>query len=465
VADDSLSSETELEKAYARNQESLSRNYVAQLDAAFEKSDTLVMNRLRREYLALRRDLKDEYRSIKRFYHKIRTDSSLRKPADSSQLKMPAGVQVSVVPGLGTNGLRGDTVTNRLSLNILGGSARGLDGVELGGMLNLDKENVRGVQVSGFINRVGGDLEGVQSAGFLNVVGGKAEGVQLAGFGNIHQGDLRGVQIAGFMNVNRGGIFGPQLAGFLNVTGSPVVGPQIAGFMNVARGSLRGPQLSGFLNVSGGTIDGPQLAGFLNTARNVRGVQVSGFLNTAKKVKGSQIGVFNIADSVSGIQFGVLSFSRKGYRRLELAYGDAFEASILFKTGTRTLHNLLSLATPARENPERWAYGYGFGSELRLGRHLDLNLDVLCQQVIENRSQYTQNLNLLNDLRVTLGVRPWKRTALFAGPVVHVAVSRVKHRETLAIGSPLIPQNTLYDHTEGPTRIAIWPGFTAGIRL
>jgi hypothetical protein len=117
------------------------------------------------------------------------------------------------------------------------------------------------------------------------------------------------------------------------------------------------------------------------------------------------------------------------------------------------------------ENSSRWSYGYGFGSEFALGKHFDLNLDLMCNQIHENSKSWTEDLNLVNQLKVSVGWKPGKRTAIYGGPLLHVAVSKVKNNSEGGLGTKLIPDNAFFDEVEGKTRVAMWPGFHAGLRF
>ncbi len=50
--------------------------------------------------------------------------------------------QVSVIPGVSTNGALNSQVINNFSFNILGGYSGGTNGFELGGLFNIDKKDV-----------------------------------------------------------------------------------------------------------------------------------------------------------------------------------------------------------------------------------------------------------------------------------------------------------------------------------
>ncbi|MBD0255191.1 MAG: hypothetical protein ICV83_05685 [Cytophagales bacterium] len=373
--------------------------------------------------------------------------------------------QISFVTPLGTNGLESGRIVNHASFNLLAGYAAGLDGVEFAGFANVEKDFVRGVQFAGFANVVGGDVTAGQFAGFANVNGGVARGAQFAGFLNLTGDSVLAAQFAGFANIANGSAKGGQFAGFTNITKGSALGPQGAGFANIVKGSVGGPQFAGFLNTATGNVHGAQFAGFANVAgRDVRGAQVSGFVNVARKVRGVQIGVVNVADSVDGVQIGLFNFARHGYRRLELWGNEVMYANVAFKMGSKHFHNVFAVGGSADGEAYRWATGFGFGSEWNLTNRLLLNVDAIAWHVNENET-WTEELNLLNQLRANLGFRLGKRAALFAGPTFNVYVSNLYNPESGRYGTDLARWNTTFDRQSGRTRVTMWPGINAGIRF
>src|SRR5690606_28468424 len=70
--------------------------------------------------------------------------------------------QVSVIPGISTNGAMNSQVINNFSLNVFGGYSGGTSGFELGGLVNLNQKNAQYVQIGGLFNAVGGHMNGLQ---------------------------------------------------------------------------------------------------------------------------------------------------------------------------------------------------------------------------------------------------------------------------------------------------------------
>jgi hypothetical protein len=214
--------------------------------------------------------------------------------------------QISLIPNFGTNGKISGVVVNSVSLNILAGYSRGLEGFELGIGANLESRDVKGVQIAGITNLVGRNTEGVQVAGGINHTMRSLEGMQLAGLGNTVWDTLVGVQIAGGVNVVKGGLKGAQIAGAVNVATMDIDGTQIAGGVNVTPRDVRKTQIAGAVNV-GHKVSGAQIAGGVNVALDsVGGGQVGFGANYAKSVTGGQVsfGANVVPGNVSGGQVG-----------------------------------------------------------------------------------------------------------------------------------------------------------------
>jgi hypothetical protein len=196
--------------------------------------------------------------------------------------------QVSLIPSVSTNGAISGSVVNRFSFNVIGGYARGTNGVEIGGILNMESNDVHGLQIAGATNLVGGHTRGVQIAGGVNHAMRSSEGLQLAGAGNVVWDTLAGAQIAGGVNIVK----------------RVMTGTQISGAANIALQDLNGLQVSGGVNITHGVVNKAQVAGGLNYARAVKGGQVAAGMNISLgDVGGGQVGLAaNYARSVSGGQ-------------------------------------------------------------------------------------------------------------------------------------------------------------------
>ena len=303
-------------------------------------------------------------------------------------------VQISLVPGISTNGLMNFNSVNLLSINILAGYSRATEGFEVGGLVNIDREYVNGLQIAGLANVTGDSLKGLQIAGLSNFNGNKLTGFQVAGFSNTNMGDLMGIQIAGFANTLGGHMYGSQVSGFGNFTTQSVDGFQLSGFANYSMKDVALAQLSGFgnyatnnygiqgagfMNITMDKVNLGQLAGFMNYARINNGFQLSGFFNYAHESHGLQLSFVNYADTSSGLPIGFLSYVRSGYHVLELAADEHFPLNLAFKTGVPAFYNIFESGSDG----EDLKLSYGLGSLIQVAPKWQVNFDLIFGTLLE----------------------------------------------------------------------------------
>jgi hypothetical protein len=350
--------------------------------------------------------------------------------------------QVSFTPWLGTHGKLSSQVVNNFSLNVLGGYTAGTNGLEIGGLFNIDKKEVKYVQVAGLFNSVGGKVTGVQLAGINNLVQdsvsgfqavgisnyvkGKITGVQAAGISNFSIGGSKGLQIAGISNFSKKEMSGVQLAGIGNLVLDSVNGYQVAGISNYVKGKVTGVQIAGINNHSIGGVKGVQIAGIANIGKKeINGVQIAGIFNYTKKLKGLQVGLINIADSSEGYSIGLINIVLNGYHKLSIYNNEVMNVNAAFKTGNRKLYSILLGGAQLTDSNKIYSYGYGIGSEFLLNKRktISLNTEITSQYLYLGSWDYT---NLLNRLNLNFTIKLTKYISLFAGPSFSVYVSNQK---------------------------------------
>ena len=342
---------------------------------------------------------------------------------------------ISFVTPLGTNGMQSWNTVNRISFNLFAGYSGGLKGVEAAGFANALKGDMEGIQIAGFCNNTFGTANGLEIAGFWNYNQEKVIGCQLSGFANVALDTVEGFQGSGYVNYARGASFG-QASGFANVSTGDVSGFQGSGFANVTVGDTRGVQAAGFANVTTGT---------------QTGVQASGFFNYARKLCGVQLGFINVADTVEkGIPIGFLSFVRNGYRVIQVGGNETLYGEISFKTGVRQFYNIISAGASARNGSVKWGFGYGIGTMIPLGKRLDLSLEAVSYQINED-SWYTDHMNMLNRLNLSLGFNITRTIGVYAGGSWNVWV----------IGNEIDDEHPHHWRSD----VSMHPGFTAGMRI
>jgi hypothetical protein len=391
------------------------------------------------------------------------------------------GFQLSVIPMVGTDGTAAINKRYHLSFNVFGGITGGLQGLELGGFLNISNGFVEGLQLAGFGNVVNGNVKGLQGAGFMNIQNGTAsglkgsgfinvtngnfEGLQGAGFLNVVSGSNKGVSVAGFGNITRGNFQGVSGAGFMNIAGSDVEGFLGAGFMNVTRGNYKGIQGAGFANISGGSVMGPQIAGFINLARDMEGIQAAGFLNVAREMKGIQVGFINISDTITGIPVGFLSIVRKGgYKAFEIFASDAMQMGASFKIGVPVFYNIFTLGVRPFGNQLITGTGYGLGTNIYFTEKTVLQIEGHSTQLHPEWRLWKGSWeNMVNELRFTVGFRAGERVEWFAGPVLYNQVYRVD--QSADFDEPGIAPYAIHESSWHGRTYLWWIGARAGVRF
>ncbi len=381
-------------------------------------------------------------------------------------------VHVGIIFPISTNGVDARKFANIASFHLIGGVSAGVNGIAMSGITNYDRNFVDGVQLAGIVNITEGKVQGIQMGGIANIAGSGVSGLQAAGIANISGDSVLAGQFAGIANVNDGYVAGGQFAGIANVNTASADGVSAAGIVNVTPDHHRGLMLGGIANYSS-SMQGAQIAGIANVAHeSAHGFQLAGIVNVAGNVKGSQLALFNVADSVSGVPIGLLSFVRHGYRRVEMSGSEALHAQLAFKIGVQKFYNILALgfhfsgADPLEYGDEpTWAYGYGIGSEFNLGKTWRMNLDLTTFDVIEKENTFQhKKLNLLNQFRLNFGAQVGGTLTIAFGPSFNVMVSQLEGNDIGTFGSDL-PPYTVYDQTHNGTNVKMWPGFDLAIRF
>ncbi len=294
--------------------------------------------------------------------------------------------QVSVIPGVGTQGKLGAQVVNNFSLNLLGGYVGGVNVIEVGGLVNLDKENVQYVQVGGLANIVGGNVRGLQIGGLSNTVLKRVTGLQIGGVNNYVKDRLIGLQIAGVYNHGSDTVTGLQLAGVGNFVKQKVSGVQLAGVANISN-------------------------------RHMSGLQIAGLLNYAKRMNGVQIGLINISDTSNGYSIGLINIVMKGYHKLSISTNEILNFNAAFKTGNSKLYSILQagMHVADKDDDKLYSFGYGLGWQWRLANWFSINPELTSQYLYMGSWNH---LNLLNKVHLNFNISFGKYISIFGGPSI-----------------------------------------------
>jgi hypothetical protein len=350
-------------------------------------------------------------------------------------------VSISFVPGFSTNGLESKYVSSTFSLNVIGGSIGRVRGAELGGVFNIDEDEVLGCQAAGVFNIVGGGFAGAQMAGVFDIVDREFTGAQLAGVINVVDEEFTGAQMAGVVNVVGGSFTGAQMAGVANVVGD----------------GFSGAQLAGVVNVAGERMSGAQLAGVVNVADEFGGAQI-GLVNIAGEGHGLQLGLVNIAEEVD-VPIGLVSIVENGPFHVNAWATEFAPVNVGIKTGSNIIYNVFMFGFSPNGESTRLFGGIGLGGHIPLNRFF-VDIDVLSHGVYSGPDWFPEGgSDLLSSLRLTGGWQVTDYLAVTAGPTVSVWVSE---RED---GSAVPFYDAPLYQWHGSQHVRMWPGFTVGLQL
>jgi len=323
--------------------------------------------------------------------------------------------QLSLVPGLGTQGILSPQITNKLSLNIIGGYTAGLTGVELGGVINIDKGRVQGLQAAGITNVVGGPVKGVQLAGSHNIVLDSVKGLQAAGIGNFNKGKLKGVQLAGIMNKVSDSLEGMQAAGIINVT-----------------------------------------------KKQMNGLQLAGIINIAHKLKGVQAGLINIADTSEGYGIGLINIVKHGMHEISLFADEVAPLNIAYRSGNDKLYSILIAGYNPSNDRRSYLYGFGLGHRFHLTKTLSLAPELSNEQLILDGWSNYKYSSFISKFSVDLRVRLGKYFSLSGGPSLAVYSF---DKKIIVNGHDFSPVAGNYGSWRISDKVTGWVGWRASINF
>jgi hypothetical protein len=382
---------------------------------------------------------------------------------EEEQGRVVVPVAFSVVPFLSTAGAGVAYDVTHLSLNLFGGVAQSVRGVELGPFVNVVRGDLIGLQHTLGVNVVGGSMFGFQFAGIGNFGSFEAMGLQIAGAVNQVEGDAAALQIAGVVNYVDGDAEGAQVTlggnvatgdaaglqvGAANVVGGELAGAQIGG-VNLALGPSAGLQVGG-LNLAG-SLAGSQI-GYVNLAGDLAGAQLGG-VNLGRRVRGLQVGLVNLAEEVEGESLGLLSLIGNGYHKFEVFASDVALLNVAVKLGGHYLYTILSFGYSPLGARSWWFPGVGMGVHVPLPHRLSLDADLSAHFLALGAAGPRPDERMLFGSRLQVGLDIFDHFGLFLGVTVHAMAGE------LAEISPLMLP------VEGEPDLAVWPGLFGGVRF
>ncbi len=356
-------------------------------------------------------------------------------------------ISLTLLPPISTNKLLSFNTINNLSINIIGGHAKGLKGVEIGGVYNFDAGDVYGTQVAGVLNFVKDDVIGVQVGGIMNGVGKSFDGVQVAGVYNYVHDKMVGVQIAGVLQNAR-----------------EVDGIQVTGVINHAK-SVDGIQISGVINNTDTNSTVIQIAGVLNRARNIDGIQISGVLNIADTLRGLQIGLINITNKIEkGFSLGLVNYIKNGYTKAEIARDDIGTYTLGYRSGWAPLHFFYFGGVNIDDRNNRFVQsGGGFGSSIPVSKKWNLEFDATTRSTNNLDDLRDWTFNMTNKVLLGISWQPFKRFGIKTG----LTVNHFWYNPNGSINGHIANsiKNSVYSHEGSGRNHKMWLGWQVGVLL
>ena len=224
------------------------------------------------------------------------------------------------------SGVRSGDHARGVGVGALGVGAGGrFTGIGIGGLGVAGGDALQGIMVGGFGVGSGQRIDGISVGGIGVGTGGDLRGLAIGGLGIGSGASIRGVAVGGLGVGTGGNVTGVALA-LLGVGGGRDVTGFTVGGVGVGAGRhLRGLHLGGIGIIAprltgvavGGAIISEQAVGGLVAplyARiaeggHLKGMSVSLFNHVKGRQQGLTVGLINVADSLVGVQLGVLNYA------------------------------------------------------------------------------------------------------------------------------------------------------------
>lgn len=338
-------------------------------------------------------------------------------------------VQVTFAYPIGSNGMSSMEYSNNFSFNILYGLNGGVNGAEIGSIVNYNK----------------GEVKGFQFSGVSNINTGYSKGFLLSGVSNISMDSTTGTFISGVLNYSK-----QNSEGFL-----------LSGFSNICKASATGVFISGVLNYSGQPSRGFQLATTNIVTNEFKGIQL-GFFNYAKKLKGIQLGVFNyLSDGEGALPIGIFNIVKNGYYEFELTGGEVIYANLNYKMGVERFYTIFKAGYSSLENNPVYSQGLGFGGNIPISEKQKISIDLSANQIVYNNN-WQSDLNMLNKADFNYKYSVSGKFSLLIGTSFNIYATKEKvDGEYGTLNIPYSIYTTEWSHGKS----FMWFGLNAGLAL
>lgn len=218
-------------------------------------------------------------------------------------------------------------------------SNNNMNGFNFGSLATISNNDMNGINIGGLATVSNGSIAGLNFGGLALVSNNNMTGINFSSLATVAQGKLTGLNFSGLALVSQDDIFGINFSGAALVSQKDIGGINISGIALVSNGELKGLNLGLGAIVSGeGNITGINVGlGAINAVNDVIGLTFNGYktecthlkginvtigwsdleelsgisISSLNKISGHQtgisIGLFNIAESLSGLQLGLIN--------------------------------------------------------------------------------------------------------------------------------------------------------------
>ena len=245
---------------------------------------------------------------------------SVNLVAQENNILKTRKAQITFAYPIGSNGMNSLEYSNNFSFNILYGLNGGVNGIEIGSILNYNK--------------------------------GEVKEFQLSGISNINTGNSKGFLLSGVSNICLDSTFGLFVSGVLNYSNQNSKGLQLA-TINVAANEFSGFQL-----------------GVLNYAKTLKGIQL-GVINY-------------LNDGGEGLPIGIFSIVRNGHFEFELTVGEVIYSNLNYKMGVEKFYSIFKAGYSSYQNNSVYSYGMGFGGNISISEKQKISLDLSGNSIVYN---------------------------------------------------------------------------------
>jgi hypothetical protein len=158
------------------------------------------------------------------------------------------------------------------------------------------------------------------------------------------QDTVKSVQFGVISSIAADGGHGLQLSGVSNASANLFNGLQLSSISNITSGMNRGLQLSAILNVSSAMMRGWQM-GALNYADSLDGVQI-GLVNAVRKhPRGWQVGLINVSFDSIGHKIGLVNVNPMTKVDLMMYGGSSTKANLAMRWRNKSTYNMIGVGT------------------------------------------------------------------------------------------------------------------------